>query len=212
MKAFSQSRLSTHDVENQPDALVDYSLFEADAALKEGVTREGADWAAADLARFGAKAGAADYLELGALANRYPPEFDTHDRYGRRVDLVRFHPAYHELMRVAVAEGVAASPWDAPGPGDPCRARREVLHADASRGWPPLSHHHDLRGDADAAARAGAGARMAAAPPFAPIRCRQRAGRGQGGRDDGHGDDRETGRLRRARQHHPRRRDRRRRL
>ena len=117
MKAFSQSRLSTHDVENQPDALVDCSLFEADAALKEGVTREGADWAAADLARFGAKAGAADYLELGALANRYPPEFDTHDRYGRRVDLVRFHPAYHELMRVAVAEGVAASPWDAPGPG-----------------------------------------------------------------------------------------------
>ena len=30
---------------------------------------------------------------------------------------MRFHPAYHELMRVAVAEGVAASPWDAPGPG-----------------------------------------------------------------------------------------------
>ena len=136
MKAFAQSRLSTHDVENQPYALADYNLFEADAALKEGVAREGADWAAADLARFGAQAGAADYLELGALANRYPPDFDTHDRYGRRVDLVRFHPAYHELMRVAVAEGIAASPWDEPRRGRPCRARREILHADASRGRP----------------------------------------------------------------------------
>jgi putative acyl-CoA dehydrogenase len=67
--------------------------------------------------RFGAVAGAAEYLELGVEANRHPPEFDTHDRYGRRVDLVRFHPAYHELMRVAVAEGIAASPWDEPGPG-----------------------------------------------------------------------------------------------
>ncbi len=116
MTNLAESRLSTHEVANQPYALADYNLFEADAALKEAV-REGAPWAADDLARFGAKAGSADYLELGALANRYPPEFDTHDRYGRRIDLVRFHPAYHELMRSAVAEGIAASPWDAPRPG-----------------------------------------------------------------------------------------------
>jgi putative acyl-CoA dehydrogenase len=116
MTNLAESRLSTHEVANQPFALADYNLFEADAALKEGV-REGAAWAVDDLSRFGAKAGAADYLELGALANRHPPEFDTHDRYGRRVDLVRFHPAYHELMRVAVAEGIAASPWDMPRPG-----------------------------------------------------------------------------------------------
>ena len=37
--------------------------------------REGADWACADLEAFGAKLGASDYLELGALANRYPPGF-----------------------------------------------------------------------------------------------------------------------------------------
>ncbi len=96
--------------------LEDYNLFEADAALKTHVGQT-AEWARDDLARFGALAGSADYLELGALANRHPPEFDTHDRYGRRVDLVRFHPAYHELMRVAVAEGIAASPWDQPQPG-----------------------------------------------------------------------------------------------
>jgi putative acyl-CoA dehydrogenase len=113
----AENRLSTHEVLNQPLALADYDLFEGDAALREGVEREGAGWAREDLARFGAMAGRADYLELGALANRHPPEFDTHDRYGRRVDLVRFHPAYHELMRAAISEGIAASPWDAPGPG-----------------------------------------------------------------------------------------------
>ncbi|MDE3176440.1 MAG: acyl-CoA dehydrogenase family protein [Pseudomonadota bacterium] len=116
MTAFAENHLSTHEVVNQPQALVDYNLFEADAALAAGVARA-APWALADLTRFGALAGSADYLELGALANRHPPEFDTHDRYGRRVDLVRFHPAYHELMRVAVAEGIAASPWDQPRPG-----------------------------------------------------------------------------------------------
>jgi putative acyl-CoA dehydrogenase len=114
--AAAETRLSTHEVVNQPYALEDYNLFEADAALR-GWVRQGAPWAEADLAAFGARAGTADYLELGALANRHPPEFDTHDRYGRRVDLVRFHPAYHELMRVAIAEGIAASPWDEPRPG-----------------------------------------------------------------------------------------------
>ena len=116
MQAFAENRLSTHEVVNQPQALVDYNLFEADAALK-GHIRESAPSTHEDLARFGGLAGTADYLELGALANRHPPEFDTHDRYGRRVDLVRFHPAYHELMRVAIAEGIAASPWDKPRPG-----------------------------------------------------------------------------------------------
>ena len=111
MTARAESRLSTHEVVNQPFPLADFNLFESDVALREGVGPSD------DLSRFGAKAGTADYLELGALANRHPPEFDTHDRYGRRVDLVRFHPAYHELMRVAVAEGLAASPWDQPGKG-----------------------------------------------------------------------------------------------
>jgi putative acyl-CoA dehydrogenase len=117
MTNLAESHLSTHDVLNQPLPLVDINLFEGDAALKDGVAREGAGWAADELSRFGARAGKADYLELGVLANRYPPDFDTHDRYGRRVDLVRFHPAYHELMRAAISEGLAASPWDQPRQG-----------------------------------------------------------------------------------------------
>ena len=36
----------THEVFNQPVELADYNLFDSDAALKEAVRREGADWAA----------------------------------------------------------------------------------------------------------------------------------------------------------------------
>ena len=63
----------THEVFNQPVELVDYNLFDSDAALKEAVKREGAALAADSLEAFGARAGSAEYLELGALANKNPP-------------------------------------------------------------------------------------------------------------------------------------------
>ena len=59
---------------NQPVELVDYNLYDSDAALKEAVRREGAAWAENGLGAFGARAGSADTLELGALANKNPPE------------------------------------------------------------------------------------------------------------------------------------------
>lgn len=42
----------THIVENQPPALRDTNLYAEDAALREAVAREGADWAQADLQSF----------------------------------------------------------------------------------------------------------------------------------------------------------------
>src|SRR5690606_20248854 len=36
----------------------------------------------------------------------------TYDRYGNRVDLVEFHPAYHALMRRSVAIGLHGSIWE----------------------------------------------------------------------------------------------------
>src|ERR1700727_402497 len=83
-----------HEVFNQPVELVGYNLFDSDAALKEAVKREGAAWASDGLEAFGARAGSAEFLELGTLANKNPPELDTHDRYGRRVDLIRFPPPH----------------------------------------------------------------------------------------------------------------------
>ncbi len=136
--AFDRYGAVTHEVLNQPQELADYNPFLADAALQEGVRRNGGAPAANDadeLARFGARVGRRDFLELGELANRYPPELDTHDRYGRRVDLVRFHPAYHALMQSAVEAGLHAAPWTAPGEGaHVARAARFYLQSQAEAG------------------------------------------------------------------------------
>jgi putative acyl-CoA dehydrogenase len=107
----------THEVFNVGTELVDYDMYRQDAALVAAVHREGAAWADAALGRFGRLAGSADYLELGVLANRHPPELDTHDRFGNRIDLVSYHPAYHQVMRAAIEHGLHSSPWTSPGPG-----------------------------------------------------------------------------------------------
>jgi putative acyl-CoA dehydrogenase len=103
-------RSRTHDVTNQPPPLAPYDASE-DTALLEGLRREGAGWAEEDVRRLGRVAGSAEAQEWADLANRHEPELRTHDRYGNRVDEVDFHPSWHHLMRVAVAEGLAGAPW-----------------------------------------------------------------------------------------------------
>jgi putative acyl-CoA dehydrogenase len=125
----------THEVVNVARDLVDYNPYLQDAALQEAVRREGAAWAHDDLSSFGAMVGTAQYIELGVLANRNPPELDTHDRFGNRIDLVRFHPAYHSLMKSAIEHGLHASPWSDPGPGaHVARAARIYLHSQVEAG------------------------------------------------------------------------------
>ena len=125
----------THEVSNVSRELVDYNPFTQDTALVDGVTREGAGWAHESLTAFGQLTGTAEYIELGALANRHPPEFDTHDRFGNRVDLVRFHPSYHRLMQTAIEHGLHASPWTDPKPGaHVARAARTYLQTQVEAG------------------------------------------------------------------------------
>ena len=121
---------STHEVINQPPALENYNLFEQDTALQEAVAREGAAAAVEDLGQFGNWAGAADTIELGFQANANKPIFDTHDRFGHRVDRVNFHPAYHQLMTKAMSEGLHSSPWTHPGQGaHVARASKYYMHS-----------------------------------------------------------------------------------
>ncbi|HET7589943.1 MAG TPA: acyl-CoA dehydrogenase family protein [Solirubrobacterales bacterium] len=107
----------THEVVNQPTPLVDYNVYAADRVLVEAVQREGADWAEARISEVGALAGSERLQTLGAQANENPPRLKTHDRYGNRVDTVDFHPAWHELMGVAVSHELHCSPWKDPRPG-----------------------------------------------------------------------------------------------
>ncbi|MGH7856939.1 MAG: acyl-CoA dehydrogenase family protein, partial [Candidatus Binatia bacterium] len=109
--------MPTHDVLNQPPPLEDYNLFDEDRALAEGIERENAGWARERLRRLGEIAGRRETIALGFQANASSPVLRTHDRYGHRVDEVEYHPAWHELMRLALAEELHALPWRDPRPG-----------------------------------------------------------------------------------------------
>jgi putative acyl-CoA dehydrogenase len=125
----------THEVVNQPPALVDYNPYDTDVALREGVRRHGAAWAEAELSEHGARCGSAEVIEWGFLANEYAPRFFSHDRQGFRVDEVRYHEAYHRLMGLALEGGLHSSPWSDPRPGaHVARAAKYFLQAQVESG------------------------------------------------------------------------------
>ena len=111
------SVLLTHEVSNQPGEFAGRNLFATDAALREAALREGGEWLEAPLAALGEAAGSEHVLELGELANRCPPELVSFDRYGRRLDEVRFHPAYHALMTLAMEHRIHDIAWAEARPG-----------------------------------------------------------------------------------------------
>jgi putative acyl-CoA dehydrogenase len=117
MATVERPAFGTHEVANQPPPLVDYNVYAADRVLVEAVKREGADWDEGRISAVGALAGSERLQTLGAQANENPPKLKTHDRYGNRVDSVDFHPAWHELMGLAVENELHCSPWKDPRPG-----------------------------------------------------------------------------------------------
>ena len=108
--------MRTHEVTNQPPPLEGYNLFLQDRALVEALDREGAGWAKDRVARFGEVVGS-EPLRWGELANKHEPELRTYDRFGERIDEVEFHPAWHQLMDLAIANEVPSLPWRDPRPG-----------------------------------------------------------------------------------------------
>jgi putative acyl-CoA dehydrogenase len=107
----------THQVLNQPPPLSGYDLYDADPVLAEALGREGAGWAEERVRALGVLAGSQEAIAWGEAANANPPLLRTHDRYGRRVDEVEFHPAWHRLLGTAVSHGLHAAPWRDPRPG-----------------------------------------------------------------------------------------------
>ncbi|HAK2053967.1 TPA: isovaleryl-CoA dehydrogenase [Salmonella enterica] len=126
----------THTVFNQPAPLNNSNLFLSDGALCEAVSREGAGWDSDLLASIGQQLGTAESLELGRLANAYPPELLRYDPQGRRLDDVRFHPAWHLLMQGLCANRVHNLAWEeeARAGSFVARAARFVLHAQVEAG------------------------------------------------------------------------------
>jgi len=101
----------THEVFNQPQPLLDYNLFEGNRALQGALKLNAPALDTAALATLGAKLGSAEMQTHARLANIHTPELRSHDRFGRRIDQVEFHPSYHALMAAAVGAGIHGTPW-----------------------------------------------------------------------------------------------------
>ncbi|WP_263164770.1 acyl-CoA dehydrogenase family protein [Streptomyces sp. SCSIO ZS0520] len=134
----STARPDTHEVTNQPPPIAPYDASE-DAALLEGLEREGAAWAVPDVRRLGRLAGSPEAQRWAEQANTHEPVLRTHDRYGNRIDEVEFHESWHQLMRVAVAEGGAGAAWADDRPGAHVARYGGALvwgHTEAGHGCP----------------------------------------------------------------------------
>ncbi|GAW35692.1 putative acyl-CoA dehydrogenase AidB [Roseovarius sp. A-2] len=106
----AQDALATHEVLNQPAPRGDLDLWGDDPAVQSHAGAAGAD--AAHLAEYGTRIGTQAMRAAGRDANRQPPELVLFDAGGRRLDEVRFHPAYHDLMQAGIGAGYAALPWE----------------------------------------------------------------------------------------------------
>ncbi len=150
--------LATHEVSNQPPPLEDVNLFSADAMLVAAAEWSGAMAERERLTAFGACVGSAQTQAWAVQANRNTPVFQSYDRFGRRIDEVEFHPAYHELMRIGLEAGVSSAAWTVPASGHATHAALLFLMGQADYGvCCPMSMTYAvvpaLRAEASVAAR-----------------------------------------------------------
>jgi len=123
---------------NQAPPLEQVDLFSTNRPLVEATVRGGAGWVLERAAQFGRLVGG-EPLRWGFEANENPPRLQTHDRYGHRIDVVDFHPAWHELMRMGIAQELHALPWRTAEPaGHSARAAlyMTAIQAEAGFGCP----------------------------------------------------------------------------
>lgn len=113
---------------NLVPAPVDQDVFSGDVALVEATRRHGAEQHIGRLRDLGRVAGAPRSLRWAEFVDRYPPTLRTHDAFGRRVDEVEYHPAWHRLMQAGVRAGLTASPWYREKAPAPHTARAAALH------------------------------------------------------------------------------------
>ncbi|BCM19720.1 DNA alkylation response protein [Mesorhizobium sp. J8] len=115
----------TDEVTNQPPPLAGGNAWRGDPLLIQLAERF-SDAVRKDLDGLGRFVMTQEAQELARLANTDTPKLRTHDRQGRRLDLVEYHPAYHALMRRSIAGGLHSSVWEN---GDAEIGRRHQVRA-----------------------------------------------------------------------------------
>ncbi|KQZ13600.1 DNA alkylation response protein [Mesorhizobium sp. Root554] len=115
----------TEEVINQPPPLTGGNAWRGDPLLIQLAERF-SDPVRKELDGLGRFVLTQEAQDLARLANVETPKLRTHDRQGKRIDLVEFHPAYHALLRRSVAIGLHSSVWEN---GDTEIGRRHQVRA-----------------------------------------------------------------------------------
>jgi putative acyl-CoA dehydrogenase len=101
----------THEVTNQPPPISGGNAWRGDPLLIQ-IAEDFSAPVRKDLDNLGRFVLTPEAQETARLANVETPVLRTHDRQGRRIDTVDFHPAYHALMRRSMATGLHSSIWE----------------------------------------------------------------------------------------------------
>ncbi len=112
METKIHSYLETHEVTNQASPFEHKNLYSQDIPLKEIIERMGAKWAEKHLTKIGNVLSQTEWIKKGFQANENPPKFHSHNRFGKRMDEIEFHPAYHDLMDFAIQNELHVFPWN----------------------------------------------------------------------------------------------------
>jgi putative acyl-CoA dehydrogenase len=121
----------THEVFNQSTPFADVNLFTANKPLQDALAAFDPAYDREHFHALGAEAGSAAMQEHARLANTHKPVLHSHDRFGRRVDQVEFHPSYHALMSSALRHGLHGAPWSQPAGAHVERAAAFMLFTEA---------------------------------------------------------------------------------
>ncbi len=105
------AELPTHEVLNMPPHMGDQNLWSDDQALREWAISQGGTDHIAHMAHVGQLAGLDETFDKANQANRHGPELRAFDRYGMRTNAVEFHPAYHDLMDLAISNKAHNFAW-----------------------------------------------------------------------------------------------------
>ena len=105
------AQLPTHEVTNMPPHMGNQNLWQDDKALQHWTKVEGGTCHTDHIAHVGLLTGLDETFEKANQANRHGPELHAFDRYGMRINAVEFHPAYHDLMDLAISNKVHNFAW-----------------------------------------------------------------------------------------------------
>ena len=121
---------NTHEVFNQPQVLEDYNLFTSNQGMRSALHFNAPTLPTKALTELGGRLGSRVMQGHARLANLHTPQLHSHDRVGRRIDEVEFHPSYHVLMDAAVGAGLHGAPWSSDS----------ASNQGAARASPPTAH------------------------------------------------------------------------